>query len=148
MNENIKEILEYFKSSNINRWGYEQDKIITYKDANQLSDYITNLQEELKSANESITWWQNRFNALQEENERLNNIIKIMEKYFELIIDLGYDYDGFNQVESLKGLIDELVKYASLGRAYNTTEPIYEDGKGKIYNIINKELKGDDNEKK
>ena len=36
-----------------------------------LLDYITNLQEELKSANESISWWQNRFNAVEKENKRL-----------------------------------------------------------------------------
>lgn len=74
------------------------------------------------------------------EIDRLNNIIKIMEKYFELIVDLGYDYDGLNQEESLKKLIDELCRYASLGRVYNTTEPIYTN-ENKKYNILNEELK-------
>lgn len=64
----------------------------------------------------------------------------IMEKYLELIADLGYDYDGLNSVESLKALIDELVRYANLGRVCNTTEPIYENG-GKKYNILMEELK-------
>jgi hypothetical protein len=63
----------------------------------------------------------------------------IMEKYLELIIQLGYDYDGLNTVESLKGLIDEMTRLASLGRARNITEPIFENEKGK-YNIIGKEL--------
>ena len=40
----------------------------------------------------------------KKEIERLNNIIKIMEKYFELIVDLGYDYDGLNSEDSLKRL--------------------------------------------
>lgn len=79
----------------------------------------------------------------EQEIERLNNIIKIMEKYFELILDLGYDYDGLNEKESLKNLIDELCRYASLGRAYNTTEIIYVNG-DKKYNILNEELKGND----
>ena len=74
------------------------------------------------------------------EIKKLNNIIKIMEKYFELIVDLGYDYDGFNTVESLKALIDELRRYASLGRVYNTTEPIFINN-DKKYNILNEELK-------
>lgn len=30
----------------------------------------------------------------------------------QYIIDYGFDYDGFNKVESLKGLIDMLVDYA------------------------------------
>lgn len=63
----------------------------------------------------------------------------IMEKYLELIIQLGYDYDGLNTVESLKSLIDELVKYAKLGITKNLTETIYENEKGK-YNILGKEL--------
>ena len=63
----------------------------------------------------------------------------IMEKYLELIYDLGYDYDGLDKVESLKGLIDELVRLASLGRACNITEPIYENGRKK-YNILMEEI--------
>ena len=76
----------------------------------------------------------------EKEIDKLNNIIKIMEKYFELIVDLGYDYDGFNTVESLKTLIDELCRYAGLGRVYNTTEPIFINN-DKKYNILNEELK-------
>ena len=77
---------------------------------------------------------------LKIENERLNKITKIMEKYFELIIDLGFDYDGLNDEDSLKKLIDELCRFAKLGRAYNTTETIYVND-GKKYNIIHEELK-------
>lgn len=67
----------------------------------------------------------------------------IMGKYLELIIDLGYDYDGCETVESLKGLIDELVHLASLGRACNITEVIYENSEKK-YNILHEELKDSD----
>ena len=63
----------------------------------------------------------------------------IMEKYLELIADLGYDYDGLDKVESLKGLIDELVRLANLGRVCNTTEPIYEK-EDKKYNILLEEI--------
>ena len=69
----------------------------------------------------------------------MNDKSTIMEKYLELIYDLGYDYDDLDKVESLKELIDELVRYASLGRACNTTEPIYENG-GKKYNILMEEI--------
>ena len=71
---------------------------------------------------------------------------EIMERYFEIIIDLALDYDGFKTVKGLKDLIDELVRFAKLGRDCNITEPIYENN-GKKYNIIHEELIGDvDNE--
>ena len=57
------------------------------------------------------------------EIERLNNIIKTMEKYLELIVDLGYDYDGLNSEDNLKRLIDELCRYASMGRACTINRP-------------------------
>ena len=68
-----------------------------------------------------------------------NQQIIIMEKYLELIHDLGYDYDGFNYEKDLKSLIDEMCRYASLGRACNTTEPIFVD-RDKEYNILNEEI--------
>ena len=65
-----------------------------------------------------------------------NRNTEIMERYLELIYDLGYEYDGFNDVDSLKGLIDEMCRLASLGRACNVTEPIYVDAKGMQTNIL------------
>lgn len=32
------------------------------------------------------------------------------DEWMELIRDIGFDYDGCNTVESLKGLVDELVE--------------------------------------
>lgn len=80
------------------------------------------------------------YEKLEQKVDRLNNIIKIMENYLELIYDLGYDHDGLETTEDLMNLMDELVRYASLGRAYNITEPIYENN-GKKYNILHEELK-------
>ena len=77
----------------------------------------------------------------------MDRSIEIMERYLELIYDLGYDYDGCNDVESLKGLIDEMCRLASLGRARNVTEPIYVDSKGMKANILGEIiLKGEENE--
>ena len=90
------------------------------------------------------------FNKAVEINNKLrdskNREIDIMKKYFQMIIDLGYDYDGFNNVKDLKGLIDALCKYASLGKECNTTEIIYVNG-NKKYNILDEELK-EGNDKK
>lgn len=79
------------------------------------------------------------------ENKEMERQIRIMEKYFELICDLGYDYDGCNTVEGLKSLIDELVRLASLGRVANDTEVIYstledEEGNEEKYNILHEKI--------
>ena len=66
--------------------------------------------------------------------------IEIMEKYLELIYDLGYDYDGCKTTGDLMNLIDEMCRLASLGMARNVTKPITEDGKGKKYNILGEEI--------
>lgn len=77
----------------------------------------------------------------------MDRSIEIMERYLELIYDLGYDYDGCNDVESLKGLIDEMCRLASLGRAKNVTEPIFADNKGMKANILGEIiLRSDENE--
>lgn len=97
----------------------------------ELLDKVFELEQELKEANESITWWSNRYNALEEEhknctrkhwqekcaehcaNEKiLQNRIDKSVKKLQLIIDIGFDYDGYDSPEELKKLIDELVKYA------------------------------------
>ena len=46
----------------------------------------------------------------------MKKIDKALDK-IQLLIDIGFDYDGLNQVESLKKLIDELVHYAKESRA-------------------------------
>ena len=47
----------------------------------QLQQENQELKEELVSANESITWWNNRFNAVTRDNEQLKNKIKELVKY-------------------------------------------------------------------
>lgn len=83
----------------------------TTNDCKVLYDCITNLQEELKSANESITWWQNRFNALQEENKRLNNIIDKLEKDIQKEIDRTNDLiledGGLGEITTIRKMLNE-----------------------------------------
>ncbi len=71
----------------------------------------------------------------------LERKLKIKDKYFRLIIDLGFDYDGFNNSDKLKILIDELVRYANLGLHSNDTEMITIDEKHRKFNILDEELK-------
>lgn len=57
--------------------------------------------------------------ALLQENEQLKEKVKYQknkidnkDNWCQLIADIGFDYDGCNTIESLKVLIDELVRYA------------------------------------
>lgn len=57
--------------------------------------------------------------SVKQENQQLKEQLQqrdeIIEKTIEkliFLVQIGFDYDGFNTVESLKMLIDELVSYA------------------------------------
>ena len=73
-NKEIKETLDYLKESNKNRFGFEQDKIIEYKEANQLLDYITNLQKENEDYKSRC---EKAIPMLKELNIKLKDILKI-----------------------------------------------------------------------
>lgn len=80
---------------------------------------------------------------LEKENQELKKTIEIMEKYFEFIIDFGFDYDGFIDIQSLKSLIDEMVRFARLGRFANITEPIFSDGQDS-FNVLGERIEKSD----
>lgn len=48
------------------------------------------------------------------EIERLKRQIKIKDEWCHRIWEVGYDYDGYeNDLEGLKGIVDELVAYSN-----------------------------------
>lgn len=97
MNNEIKEMTKVLKS-------------LGNKQASELYDYITNLQQEnekLLSENIAIKSVRN----MVDETIYKSRIDKAINK-IQYIKDLGFDYDGFNNVEDLKKLIDELVRIA------------------------------------
>ena len=99
MSDEIKEILDYFKRSNKNKLGFEQDKIITYKEANQLLNYITNLQEELKEYKMLFDAFSKRPYAhryLEEKKKELGNN-KIIGLDSEMIYKDYYDLKQENE---------------------------------------------------
>ena len=108
MNNEIKEILSYLKKKENTR----RIKCITIEESKQLLDYITNLQQENERLKENAI-----HNDKVVDKAKWNEMIyksrceKASDK-IQYIIDYGFDYDGFNTVESLKGLIDMLVDYA------------------------------------
>lgn len=69
------------------------------------------------------------------DNERK---VKIKDAYLQLIIDIAFDYDGYEKAEDLKYLIDELSYYAKLAIENNDTEVIYE-GRNQNCNILMEE---------
>ncbi len=46
-------------------------------------------------------------------------VYKSKNDYFEMIEDIGHDYDGFHNTADLKSLIDELVELARKGRRFD-----------------------------
>ena len=79
----------------------------------------------------------------------LERQIRIKDGYCDLIWSLGFDYDGWNTVESLKALIDELVDYAKKACRNDDKYAIGENLAGKYYNILYEEVekpKEDDDE--
>ena len=63
------------------------------------------LEKELKEADEAVEYW-------QKECDKRSKVLDKIRKNNARIIDYGFDYDGFNNVEDLKKLIDMLVDYA------------------------------------
>lgn len=63
----------------------------------------------LKLEVEKLNHYKKLYNVLKDRND------KAIEK-LTLLIDIGFDYDGYNNIENLKRLIDELVSYARESR--------------------------------
>lgn len=71
----------------------------------------------------------------------LERQIKIKDEWCQLIMDLGFDYDGLNTVESLKGLIDELVDYAHKAIICDDVSVVYVGADDKKSNILLEDIK-------
>lgn len=70
-------------------------------------------------------------NTIKEQKRHID----IKNAYLKSIIAFGFDYDGYNSPEKLKGLIDELVSLAEQGLANDdkSVQYVYED---EHYNIL------------
>ena len=71
----------------------------------------------------------------------LERQVKIKDEWCQLIIDLGFDYDGCNTVESLKDLIDELVDYARKAIICDDVSVAYVGADDKKSNILFENIK-------
>ena len=79
MNDEIKEILEILRRCTYGSEVY----LIKEHGATLLLDYITNLQQENQELNDSITWWNNRFNAVQRDYEDYKSRIEKAVEYIQ-----------------------------------------------------------------
>jgi hypothetical protein len=67
--------------------------------------------------------------------------IKIKDKYLEMIIDIGCDYDGYDDTKNLKDIIDELVDLATKGLKNDDKTPFYvSSNRDKPMNILFEEI--------
>lgn len=70
----------------------------------------------IKSQTETIKLLKEENQQLKEKIEHLKNKAENKDKWCQFIANIGYDYDGYRQADSLMKLIDELVKYALYAR--------------------------------
>lgn len=113
----------------------DKPKTITQMSKEQLEDMCINL---MSLNHEQV----HRANKLEDKIEQLERQIRIKDKWCQLIIDIGFDYDGCNKVESLKKIIDELVEYSRRAiKNDDKTVAYVGGGDGKKLNILSEEIK-------
>lgn len=83
-----------------------KEKINTYENPEDLTLMFMYCDEKAKD----------KIEQLKEKVDYLKNKCENKDKWCQLIADIGYDYDGYTQADSLMKLIDELVKYAIWSR--------------------------------
>ena len=87
----------------------------------------------------------NDVEELKQKIKELDRQIKIKDAYCNMIYMLGFDYDGFNTVGSLKSLIDELVNYAKKAIKNDDKYVAGEGLDGKCFNILDEEVEKPEN---
>ena len=110
-----------------------------------LNEYIEKIKQENQQLKEKINTYENpedltlmfmycdekakdKIKDLNEKVDYLKNKCENKDKWCQLIADIGYDYDGYRQADSLMKLIDELVKYAILSRDNYDYDAFQEEG--------------------
>ena len=95
-----------------------KEKINTYENPEDLTLMFMYCDEKAKD----------KIKDLNEKVDYLKNKCENKDKWCQLIADIGYDYDGYRQADSLMKLIDELVKYAIWSRDNYDYDAFQEDG--------------------
>ena len=120
MNDELKEILAYFEEYVKITDMHDSEPMLNWKDLKIVLDYITDLQQEIKEANESVELWANRLKKKKKENEYLKKNQRFHKRFGEdSIFCLEYDK------ETLKDLVFELQQ--RINKAIVYIEKEYED---------------------
>lgn len=123
------------KNKEINKLKEEKENL-THIVANKIIkdyDIETPLKDELNTERlKSI--------GLKNEIEELKRKIEIKDRWCQLIWDIGCDYDGYNDADNLKKIIDELVNYSNKAISCDDTTVVYSSGDGKKENILFEEI--------
>ena len=110
--ERLKEIKDSidFQYEIVEAQGYCKECNDLINEELELYNEVIRLREELKHYEETTTFgdYVKEVNLLVDYKARIDKAINKIQ----YIRDLGFDYDGFNNVEDLKGLIDTLVDIA------------------------------------
>lgn len=78
----------------------------------RLKEDLTNAQQRNKKQRIQLANYKKVHERDLETIKKYKEVIDKAINRLQLLIDIGFDYDGFNQIESLKTLIDELVGYS------------------------------------
>lgn len=97
---------------------------------NQVHNYDVKTIDEVKGEAVKL------YTELKEKDRQ----IKIKDGYNKLLVDIGFDYDGCETVESLKSVIDDLVDLSKRAIANDDTYGIYEHGNRGTLNILFEEV--------
>ena len=99
----------------INKW-LDEEYGCSYTKLEELHNFYfekyTDQKEEINKLTAESTEWEERTYCWQDRAENLQIVLDKIKENNQRIIDYGFDYDGFNNVEDLKKLIDMLVDYA------------------------------------
>jgi thiamine kinase-like enzyme len=125
MNKEIKEILNYLKKKDNTR----RIKCITTEEAQQLLDYIANLEQENKEQldeNYKLSEWlvkkQKRIEELEKENKHLNDLLD----------------NSNNECEKLRNKQDKAIGYIKANRNVDDYDKfVIEDDKNILLGILN-----------
>ena len=108
----IKRIVDSYKRLLKENETLKKEKEQAWEEWNNLEQGSYETEQKLKQ----------QIKELRKENEELKSKLENKDKYFELIIGLGYDYDGYynretsnGNIKGLADLMDELVQAARDG---------------------------------